>query len=72
MKVTELNREQILELKQRYLTDWCDTLPVPRTPSMQELADADSLVDDETIFDFYAGTEFVPEDFSCTSHAGEN
>ena len=66
MQVTELNREQILELKQDFL---CSQ---PEQPSWGELADADSLVDDETIFDFYAGTDFVPEDFSCTSHAGEN
>ena len=67
MKVTELNRDQLVQLKQRYLTDWCDTLPVPRTPSMQELADADSLVEDELVFDYFEGTDFVPEDFSCSS-----
>ena len=67
MNVRELSQEQILELKQRYLTDWCDTLPVPRTPSMQELAEADSLVEDELVFDYFEGTDFVPEDFACGS-----
>ena len=67
MKVRELNRDQLVQLKQRYLTDWYDTLPVPSTPSMQELADADSLVEDELVFDYFEGTDFVPEDFSCSS-----
>ena len=72
MQVTELNREQLIQLKQRYLTDWCDNLPVSRTPSMQELADADRLVEDDTVFWYFEGTDFVQEDFSCSSHAGEN
>lgn len=60
MKVRELNREQLVELKQGIL------FSLPESPSYGELADADNLVDDETVFDLYDDTEFVPEDFSCT------
>ena len=42
MKVTELNREQLIQLKQRYLTDWYDSLG--GSPSYGELADADALM----------------------------
>ena len=63
MKVRELNREQIIELKQNFLCT------LPEQPSWGELADADSLVDDETIFDLHEGTDFVPEDFACTAES---
>lgn len=61
MKVTELNREQLTQLKQRYLTDWYDDLG--QSPSMGELSDADSLVSDDVVFDYFEGTDFVEEDF---------
>ena len=60
MNVRELNREQIIELKQGFL------FSLPEWPSWRGLADADELVDDETIFDLYEGTDFVPEDFNCS------
>jgi len=63
MNVKELNREQILQLKQDFL---CSQ---PEWPSWKELADADTLVDDQTIFDLHAGTNFVPEDFTCTAES---
>ena len=52
MKVRELNREQLVELKQGIL------FSLPECPSYGELADADNLVDDETVFDLYDDTEF--------------
>lgn len=61
MKVTELTREQLIKLKQRYLTDWYDDLG--QSPSYSELADADALVSDETAFDYFEGIDFVEEDF---------
>lgn len=61
MKVTELTREQLIQLKQRYLTDWYDDLG--QSPSYSELADADALVSDETVFDYFEGINFVEEDF---------
>ena len=68
MKVTELNRDQLVQLKQRYLTDWYDSLPEPGSPSMGELLTADLLVEDETIFDYFDGIDFVEEDFTCGSN----
>ena len=65
MKVTELNREQLVCLKQAYICalpqDW-----FADEPSYQDLADADSIVSDEEIFSLYAGIDFVPEDFATS------
>lgn len=58
MKVTELNREQLLQLKQKYL---CETQD--ETVSYGELATADELVTDKQVFEMFAGYDFVPEDF---------
>ena len=58
MKVTELNREQLLQLKQKYL---CETQD--ETVSYGELAAADELVTDAQVFEMFADYDFVPEDF---------
>lgn len=63
MKVTELNREQLIQLKQDYLCEIADKRN-GETPSYYELANADETVTDAEIFDYYAGIHFVPEDFS--------
>jgi hypothetical protein len=57
MKVTELNREQLTELKQRYYTEKNESV------SYGELADIDSIVTDNEIFEEYNGIEFTEEDF---------
>lgn len=57
MTVREFNRDQLIQLKQSYLTR--DNTDV----SYGELAEADNLVDDETIFDEYGNTIFSEEDF---------
>lgn len=67
MKVEELSREQLVELKQNYLTELSDKRNGEGV-SYWELANADELVSDEEIFDYYAGTDFVPEDFFCSGH----
>lgn len=61
MSVYELNREQLNELKVDYL------LMKQESVSWGELADADTLVRDETIYEEYAGTHFVPDDFFATA-----
>lgn len=58
MKVTELNRDQLIQLKQSYLTEKQDSV------SWGELAEADELVTDDEIFKEYAGINFVEDDFS--------
>lgn len=58
MNVMELNREQLLQLKQRYL---CETQD--ETVSYGELAAADELVTDEQVFKMFDGYVFTEEDF---------
>lgn len=70
MKVTELNREQLLQLKQRYLTELADEgtfaeiLDVDYDePSYSDLANADEIVPDDVVFRNWEGVYFVEEDF---------
>lgn len=65
MKVTELNREQLISLKERYLIDWYDS--IDQCPSWDELADADNIIQDDLVFEYFEGIEFVPEDFGPSS-----
>lgn len=68
MTVTELNKEQLTELKQAYLTN--HMLEVEdREPSYGELAEADDIVPDELVFEYYDGTVFSNDDFACTAGA---
>lgn len=57
MTVTELNREQLTKLKQDYIMEVYDR------PSWGILANADSLVPDEDVIEYYKSVEFVEEDF---------
>ena len=59
MKVTELNREQLTELKQHY---YCNVLENTNA-SWGDLANIDNLVSDNEIFNFYENTDFVKDDF---------
>lgn len=62
MTVSELNRGQLVELKQNYLA--AHILEADgRTPYYGELADADSIVSDAEIFAAEAMTVFSPDDF---------
>ena len=77
MNVHELTRDQMIELKQAYLVklDEEGTLndvlyndPDDDTGlAYDELANADSLIPDATVYNEYAGYEFVPEDFSVAN-----
>lgn len=58
MDVHELNREQLIQLKQAILCER-DT-----GTSYGELAAADELVTDEEVFMQYGGTNFVEDDFT--------
>ena len=63
MKVTELNREELLELKQRYYAETGDF--EDGAPSYEELAEIDFIVDDDEIYEEYADVEFSKDDFFC-------
>lgn len=60
MTVKELNRNQLEGLKQNYLSQTKEG-----DVSYGELIDADNLVPDEVVFEYYAGVTFVEEDFFC-------
>lgn len=57
MSYEELNRDQILALKQNYLVRTQDNV------SYNELAEADNLVSDEELEQEYKNINFVEEDF---------
>lgn len=61
MTVCELTADQMTILKQFYLIELLSKSG--KIPSWGELADADSLVDDSVIFDYYGGTIFSEDDF---------
>ena len=76
MNVTELSRDQLIELKQNYLEQLADegsyaeVLDVDyNEPSYSDLANADEIVPDCVIFKNYEGVCFVPDDFFCTACA---
>ena len=64
MTVTELNRGQLVQLKQmyleEYLNNWADEC---ESVSYNDIANANEIISDETIFEVYAGTFFTKDDF---------
>jgi hypothetical protein len=63
MKVTELNKSQIVELKQKIIEERNEANG--EGTSYGELADADAIVSAEEVVAAYGDTEFSPEDFSA-------
>lgn len=61
MNVQELNRDQLIQLKQEMLMERMDA--EGDWPSWGELADADSLISDEDVQSQFAGTVFTTGDF---------
>lgn len=73
MTTHNLNRNQLIELKERFMiemvndnmyavtfgTDWDE-------PSLGEIAFADEIVPDDWIHRYFDGTSFVPDDFFCS------
>ena len=69
MKVKELTRYELIELKCNYYTGLLNEKG--ETPSWGEYAEIDTLVSDEEIFEFYSGIEFTREDFFCEDEEWE-
>ena len=74
MNVRELSKDQMHELKERYLMKLADegsfaeVLDVDyNEPSYSDLANADEIVPDDVIFREYDSVYFVPDDFFCTA-----
>lgn len=73
MMVTELSKEQVIELKESYLAQLDDAGQLEEVTGFDTLyasvlADADGIVPDDVIFDTYADTEFEEDDFFCLSN----
>lgn len=62
MKVQELNKEQLQQLKVRYLDELLQE-EEGRNISYGEIANIDDIVSDKIMFDLYEHIEFVEEDF---------
>lgn len=58
MKVTDLSKDQLTQLKQQYYND-----QHPEGVSYGELAAIDQLVSDDEIKEAYEGVDFVTDDF---------
>lgn len=65
MKVEQLSKVQMEELKERYYMENADE--EGRGVSYGELAHIDDLVSDSEIMDKYSDYEFVNDDFFCTA-----
>ena len=73
MELKDLSREQLIELKQGYLTELADEGCYAEVmgcdynePSYWDYANADEIVPDNLIFDKFEDIHFVPDDFFCT------
>lgn len=62
MNVKELNKDQMIQLKQNHIVEKNDKADIPTYWS--DLANADKLVSDKEIFENYGHIDFVPEDFA--------
>lgn len=62
LTVTELTEDQLFSLKQEYLRRYFEECE-DGDPSLEELANAGSIIDNAIIFEAYEGTLFTLEDF---------
>lgn len=65
MTVKELNRDQLIELKQDYLLRKMEK--DNKSPSWGELCNIENLVSDQEVFTFYSDFDFVNDDFFVTA-----
>lgn len=63
MKVIELRRKQLVELKQAYLIRRLEENGEMLTCS--DLANADEIIPDKVVFRLFADVEFPDDDFFC-------
>lgn len=63
MHISELNREQLSQLKQSYLMQHNEE--VGEGTSYDELLRADSIISDDVIHEAYSGINFTEDDFFC-------
>ena len=75
MTIKDLSKDQLYELKQRYLMKLADEGTFAEVmdvdydePSYEDLANADEIVPDDVIEREYEGVCFVEDDFFCTAN----
>lgn len=75
MDVTELSRDQLVELKQNYLCSLDDSGDYSEVfdthyieISYSDLLNADDIVPDDVVFDNYCGVIFCDDDFFCSAN----
>lgn len=68
MTVRELNRDQLIELKQDYLEKWAQE--TGERLSWGDYADADEEIPDEWVLEYYADYTFSDDDFLCSAGEG--
>ena len=74
MDITELSREQLIELKEYYMIElsnegnYAEVMGVSwDAPSMGEIINIDKLIPDDVIIEHYAGYTFSDDDFFCSA-----
>jgi len=71
MTVHELNRDQLDELKNNYF--WGEeTINIPKYNSIGLPTLFPGDIPDSVIYDYYAGIDFVDDDFFCTCGEKQN
>lgn len=70
MTVYDLNRDQLIELKQGYLEEYLRHYADPINDGIgwAALINADEVVSDDVIFEVYAETVFTDDDFFCSAN----
>lgn len=66
MRITDLNRDQLVHVKELYLAEREQRTGI----SWAELVNADSIVSDEEIFHEYENMEFSEDDFDKPAEEG--
>jgi len=70
MKVTELSRDELIELKQRYLMEKREEEHEDE-PSYGELANVDELISDDEVYAEFDYIDFEKDDFFCNQKGGD-
>lgn len=67
MYVDELNRKQLIQLKETYLDELNEAGEYEEIigTSYDELINADDIVSDDIIFEHFCGIDFSEDDFWC-------
>jgi hypothetical protein len=74
MKVRQLSREQLMELKLNYLAELVSEGKFAQVigrdydePSYADMAEADEIIPDRLVFRRYRGYNFTQDDFFCSA-----